>query len=196
MSGQILLILLTSVLASDESSLARENQESRVSQVNMFSAAISEDSKGRKKAIQQIPQAQRMLMNHLELADKWTFWYHDASEGLDEHLSSEEWLQTLKRSETFRSYGQFLTQVKSFDKQNVPLRLYLFKNDIRPLWEDEANADGGKLLIYLPEERNPVHAFEAYLKVAVKVMCSDVGSRVVCVPCPQYQICCLTNFCQ
>jgi len=168
------------VLASDDSGIPRDDQHVHVSQTDMLAVAASEESKARKKATHQLSETQKALMSHLELSDHWTFWHHDELDA--EHrdaLSSEEWLDTLEKNETFRNYGQFLNQVKSFGKGNIPLRIYLFKDNIRPLWEDNANRDGGKLLICLPEERDPASGFEAFLKVAVKVMCdSHLSARV------------------
>ena len=142
MSGQLLLLLLTSVLASDDNGISGSKA---VSQSDMLSAAVAEESKARKKAAHQLSDTQKALMNHMELPDAWTFWFHDDSIQANEQretLSSEEWLQTLQKMESFRNYGQFLSQVKTFKNRSIPLRIYLFNNTIRPSWEEDQNKDG------------------------------------------------------
>lgn len=76
------------------------------------------------------------------LNTKWTLWY--TKPAVDK---SESWSDLLRPVTSFQSVEEFWAIVQNIpEPHELPLKsdYHVFRNDIRPEWEDSANAKGGK----------------------------------------------------
>ncbi|CAR26863.1 hypothetical protein ZYGR_0I01350 [Zygosaccharomyces rouxii] len=76
------------------------------------------------------------------LNTKWTLWY--TKPAIDK---SESWSDLLRPVTSFQTVEEFWAIVQNIpEPHGLPLKsdYHVFRNDIRPEWEDEANAKGGK----------------------------------------------------
>lgn len=85
------------------------------------------------------------------LNNKWTLWYTKP-----QVHKSENWHDLLKPVITFASVEEFWGIYNSIPQANqLPLKsdYHLFKEGIKPEWEDEQNAKGGKWQYSFPNRR-------------------------------------------
>ncbi|AAS51732.2 ADL188Cp [Eremothecium gossypii ATCC 10895] len=76
------------------------------------------------------------------LNSKWTLWYTKPPVG-----DNESWSDLLRPVTSFTTVEEFWAIQNAIPKpRELPLKsdYHLFRNDIRPEWEDEANSRGGK----------------------------------------------------
>lgn len=88
-------------------------------------------------------------MSHL-LNNKWSFWIDDKKKKI-----SENWLDHIIYVMSIKSIEDFWSIYNNiYNALELPLfsDYYLFKNDIRPMWEDACNKDGGKISIILQKK--------------------------------------------
>ena len=76
------------------------------------------------------------------LNTKWTLWY--TKPAVDK---SESWSDLLRPVTSFQTVEEFWAIIQNIpEPHELPLKsdYHVFRNDVRPEWEDEANAKGGK----------------------------------------------------
>ena len=89
-------------------------------------------------------------IQHHNLAAEWTFHYLIPSR---EGNKNTLWEQFLKKFHDFRSLEDFFGIMNVVEKPGrLPqgCRYYVFKKGIKPLWEDEKNANGQQIIIDFP----------------------------------------------
>jgi len=94
------------------------------------------------------------------LTDSWTFWYvyNMSHEERKRKRGKERWQKEYKLNEifTFATIEEFWSLFNNVVdvKELIPNTDYLlFKQGIKPEWEDPKNNDGGKWVITLPKEK-------------------------------------------
>lgn len=96
-------------------------------------------------------QSQPQPQSEHPLKNTWTFWFIQRSSN-SKHIQAENYESYLKRVIDVESVEQLLA-VYRYTKRGTDLPsfcdLHLFRSPVRPVWEDEANANGGKLAIRL-----------------------------------------------
>ncbi|RKP08483.1 eukaryotic translation initiation factor 4E-1 [Thamnocephalis sphaerospora] len=87
------------------------------------------------------------------LFSSWTLWYDHGGKRL---TSAQSWEQNLKELITFDTVEDFWGVYNNIAKANElqsGANYHLFKKGIRPMWEDTANARGGKWVFQLQKQR-------------------------------------------
>ena len=85
-----------------------------------------------------------------KLANKFTFWYH-----INEMSSEQEYgnqIKKLAEFETLEDFWAIFQYLKKPDDCKQAIELQLFKNSIKPMWEDESNKNGGRIALKLRKE--------------------------------------------
>jgi translation initiation factor 4E len=82
-----------------------------------------------------------------KLDDKFSLWYHNPNDSGWE-LKNYTKLVDIKTAEEYWYYTGLIN-----DKIVCFGMLFLMKNDVNPLWEDEANIGGGYISIKLPRDK-------------------------------------------
>ncbi|TIC74217.1 eukaryotic translation initiation factor 4E class I [Wallemia mellicola] len=86
------------------------------------------------------------------LFNAWTLWFDNPKKS----AGAQNWLDDTKEVITFDSVEEFWGLYNNIlPPTHLPQKAnyYLFKRGIRPAWEDEANADGGKWSVQFPREK-------------------------------------------
>jgi len=87
------------------------------------------------------------------LYSKWVLWFDNASK----QNKAKDWNEQLQEVMTFESVEEFWGLYNNIVPPShiaTNSNYYLFKNGIKPAWEDPANTDGGKWAIQLPRDKN------------------------------------------
>lgn len=83
------------------------------------------------------------------LRNQWTLWYLDN----DRNKSWEEKQNEVSTFDTVEDFWNLYNMIK-FASELQPGNDYsLFKNNIRPMWEDAANANGGRWILSMQSQQ-------------------------------------------
>lgn len=105
-----------------------------------------------------------------ELEYRWTFWIDKSSKDRDKYQESLHNLVTVDSVEDFWVCWTAIMNHKNLPPQHT---LCMFKEGIKPTWEDPANRDGGRWSIYVPPQ------IFAYAKRIVNcIFLSVIGCQV------------------
>ncbi|CAO3612166.1 unnamed protein product [Cunninghamella echinulata] len=80
------------------------------------------------------------------LQNTWTLWFDNPGK----KANVQSWSQNLKEIVSIDTVEDFGVKV---DRLEVSSNYHLFKKGVRPEWEDEANANGGKFSIQFPRNK-------------------------------------------
>ncbi|KAL7713866.1 Eukaryotic translation initiation factor 4E [Entamoeba marina] len=81
-------------------------------------------------------------MEH-KLLKEWTFWFDGVSNKNSKHYGDQ--IQKVGSCKTAEEFWGVFDAIPKLDTMEIGSDLSLFKNNVKPLWEDDANANGGKL---------------------------------------------------
>lgn len=105
-----------------------------------------------------------------ELEYRWTFWIDKSSKDRDKYQESLHNLVTVDSVEDFWICWSAILNHKSLPPQHT---LCMFKEGIKPTWEDPQNRDGGRWSIYIPPQ------IFAYAKRVVNtIFLSVIGCQI------------------
>ncbi|BGO94187.1 hypothetical protein NBRC10512_001335 [Rhodotorula toruloides] len=101
------------------------------------------------------------------LYSPWTLWFDSASK----QDKSKSWEEALTKVISFHSVEEFwglYNNIVPPSMLGANSNYYLFKQGIKPAWEDEANAHGGKWSVQLPRGKytDQIDAFWLYTMLA------------------------------
>ncbi|OWZ07907.1 Eukaryotic initiation factor 4E [Phytophthora megakarya] len=86
------------------------------------------------------------------LQNRWVLWYDNPKK----RHSTESWEENLKNVYTFSTVEDFwclYNNILAPTKLSIGSNYHLFKDGIRPMWEDPINAKGGKWIFTNPRSR-------------------------------------------
>ncbi|EEY66427.1 eukaryotic initiation factor 4E, putative [Phytophthora infestans T30-4] len=86
------------------------------------------------------------------LQNRWVLWYDNPKK----RHSTESWEENLKNVYTFNTVEDFwclYNNILAPTKLSIGSNYHLFKEGIRPMWEDPINAKGGKWIFTNPRSR-------------------------------------------
>eukprot|EP01089_Gocevia_fonbrunei_P014897 TRINITY_DN4218_c0_g1_i4.p1 TRINITY_DN4218_c0_g1~~TRINITY_DN4218_c0_g1_i4.p1 ORF type:complete len:477 (-),score=81.90 TRINITY_DN4218_c0_g1_i4:4-1434(-) len=118
-----------------------------------------------------------------DLQHSWAFWCEqDDRRDVQRGQSSKSYLQRLNKLTAFSQFEDFISNWNSIVAEQLPLcsALYLFKSGIRPLWEDRANSEGGKVVFNVEPKEDYLKALDMYLRINVLVISSQIRNKGVC----------------
>lgn len=85
------------------------------------------------------------------LNSKWTLWF-DNPKFLD---SNKEWKDNLNKCGSFANVKEFwrcYNNLKPSSMLSVNSNYHLMRDDVLPMWEDNANKNGGKFVLTIPKQ--------------------------------------------
>lgn len=91
-------------------------------------------------------------VNGLELNEKFSFYYRLNEEGLSRDMKPNEFADQVKLISTISTFDEFWTvfqHIRKPDSCKSGTELFLFVKDVKPLWEDPNNTNGGKVSVRL-----------------------------------------------
>ncbi|PHH60479.1 hypothetical protein CDD81_1610 [Ophiocordyceps australis] len=83
------------------------------------------------------------------LKDAWTFWYRPPISKAHGFIEYEDTLHGIANVKTVEDFWQIYAHLRRPSKLPVVSDYHLFKTDIRPIWEDDVNRQGGKWIVRL-----------------------------------------------
>jgi len=87
------------------------------------------------------------------LENKWVLWYD--SRRLHANANDKNWMDTLQIVATFSTVEDFWStynHIKRPGDLEYGANYHMFKDKIKPMWEDDANKKGGKWVVTLSKE--------------------------------------------
>ena len=87
-----------------------------------------------------------------KLSNKFVFWYHINEISADQEYESQ--IKKLAEFETLEDFWAIFQYLKKPDDCKQAIEFQLFKNPIKPMWEDENNKDGGRIALKLRKEHS------------------------------------------
>ena len=85
-----------------------------------------------------------------KLSNKFVFWYHINEISADQEYESQ--IKKLAEFETLEDFWAIFQYLKKPDDCKQAIEFQLFKNQIKPMWEDENNKNGGRIALKLRKE--------------------------------------------
>ena len=85
-----------------------------------------------------------------KLSDKFAFWYHINEISTDQEYESQ--IKKLAEFDTLEDFWAIFQYLKKPDDCKQAIEFQLFKDPIKPMWEDENNKDGGRIALKLRKE--------------------------------------------
>ncbi|CAI5713314.1 unnamed protein product [Peronospora farinosa] len=152
---------------------------------------VEEEEKKKTVVDDTIPVTVNELTIKHPLQNRWVLWYDNPK-----RHSTESWEENLKNVYTFHTVEDFwclYNNILSPTKLSIGSNYHLFKEGIRPMWEDPANAKGGKWIFTNPRTRK-ARLDECWLYVMLSLIGEtlqdedDVCGAVVSVRKPQDRI--------
>ena len=90
------------------------------------------------------------MSNSKKLSDKFAFWYHINEISTDQEYESQ--IKKLAEFDTLDDFWAIFQYLKKPDDCKQAIEFQLFKDPIKPMWEDENNKDGGRIALKLRKE--------------------------------------------
>ncbi len=85
-----------------------------------------------------------------KLSEKFVFWYHINEISADQEYESQ--IKKLAEFDTLEDFWAIFQYLKKPDDCKQAIEFQLFKNNIKPMWEDENNKNGGRIALKLRKE--------------------------------------------
>ncbi|AET37781.1 translation initiation factor eIF4E Ecym_2022 [Eremothecium cymbalariae DBVPG len=139
--------------------------------INMSVEEVTQKTQG--LSVSENQEGQTVLSNSKDfnlkhpLNSKWTLWYTKPPVG-----ENESWSDLLRPVTSFTTVEEFWAIQQSIPRpRELPLKsdYHLFRDDIRPEWEDEANSKGGKWSFQFKSARAP-HIDDLWLRALLAVI--------------------------
>jgi len=115
------------------------------------------------------------LLDDGALEDEWSLWF----ERKDQEKTGQselDYLNSLLNVGAFKTLKGFLTKWDTVHGPNsAPGNVHIFKNGVRPIWEDEYNINGGKWVITLLKGEEEQPALKMWLALVVAVLTEQLG---------------------
>jgi translation initiation factor 4E len=173
-TNDILLFLLSSVLVSSDSRVNEPKKlyRSREEELAELEAAGTVDSEKGQFGI--APAAQT-------LDSKWTIWYERKSEERrPKCLNKVDYLKELKKGGTFQTIPAFWSTWNEVQQIcSVPIEggvnYHLFKDNIKPVWEDPKNIKGGKWSFVLPSATSHQELMKQWMSLMLTILINELG---------------------
>ena len=85
-----------------------------------------------------------------KLQNKFVFWYHIIDASSDQDYQAQ--IKKLAEFDTLEDFWAIFQYLKKPDDCRQPIEFQLFKEGIKPMWEDENNKNGGRIGLKLRKE--------------------------------------------
>jgi len=175
---EIVLFILSSVLVSPSESAPSINEEDKVTHLeDQESTEIAE-------AVKISDESKRGTPQHYtkQLDTKWTFWYEPKAKREREKgrpLNKVDYLKEVKRGKTFDTMAAFwdcwneVQRVCNSDDCNYEL----FKDGVKPVWEDPKNIKGGMCVLNTPRVAHE-ETMKQWVSLMITLLIGEFGPEV------------------
>ena len=84
-----------------------------------------------------------------KLTNKYAFWFRISKQNMknQNNIQYESQIKKISEFDTIEDFWAIYQHLKTPDKCEPGIDIHLFKDPIKPLWEDDSNKNGGKLII-------------------------------------------------
>lgn len=178
-SKDMLLFLLSSVLVSSEAIRQKRQRNARKREdelVEIVAAGAVESEGGQFGVEPSVEPSVECLHN------KWTLYYEKKSkERTAKCLNEKDYLKELTRVRSFqtiRSFWSAWSEVQencSISKAGGAANYHMFKDNIKPIWEDSKNARGGKWVVALPSSMSEEDMLKCWMSLALTLLLGEWG---------------------
>jgi translation initiation factor 4E len=105
----------------------------------------------------QVDNEGKQVIENIKLQSPYTIWYKFTDENLSQNqkINQNEYSGMVKQLVEFSNLDDFFEHyqyLKKPDEAKTGLEISLFKNGIKPMWEEEANKVGGKVTLKLKKD--------------------------------------------
>jgi hypothetical protein len=108
----------------------------------------------------------------LKLADKWVFWLESAEPGpLPEKPQRDDFLKLLNISRTVSNLQKAKEYALQACEHPDNAKIFLFKQGIKPVWEDRSNYNGGRLFVTCT---NKAVAVNTFVTLVIKLLAGKI----------------------
>jgi len=180
-SKDFLFFLFPVLFSSDDniiestSSGSRENDDGNnlfdFEEIEAFRMSyFSEEGKFRNSSVNQ------------NLNSKWTLWYEQKSDKKKPKcLNKSDYLKELKKAGTFHNISTFWNswkEVQDICRMTVEggVNYHLFKDTIKPVWEDPKNIKGGKWSFILPSSTSNRDIMRNWISLMIATLIGELGN--------------------
>ncbi|XP_014209039.1 eukaryotic translation initiation factor 4E-1A isoform X2 [Copidosoma floridanum] len=101
-----------------------------------------------------------LLIKH-PLQNTWTLWYFE----LDKSKGWEDSQREITSFDTAEDFWSLYNHIKQASELKIGCDYSMFKQGIRPMWEDDANKHGGRWLINLDRKQRSVDLDNFWLEI-------------------------------
>lgn len=102
---------------------------------------------GRAPSMASISEIKSSAPTTHRLRDSWTFWYRPPISKAHGYIEYEHTLHAIATVGTGEEFWEVYAHLKRPSSLPVVSDYHLFKKDIRPIWEDDVNRNGGKWVV-------------------------------------------------
>lgn len=110
------------------------------------------------------------------LHNTWTLWYYEN----DRKKSWEENLREITSFDTVEDFWSLYNHIKMASELNTGCDYSLFKKGVRPMWEDNANKQGGRWLLNVDKKTNDIDRYWLEVLMCMVGEAFDEYSDEVC----------------
>ena len=107
------------------------------------------------------------------LQNSWTLWYYKN----DRSKSWEENLREVVTFSTIEDFWALYNHIELASRLATGSDYSIFKAGIKPMWEDAANANGGRWLLNLDKKQRAVNLDQAWLEVLLCLIGESFGEK-------------------
>jgi translation initiation factor 4E len=172
-SKDMLLFLLSSVLVSSEGQRRQRQPRKREDELVEIVAAGALESEEGQFGVE--PSVE-------PLQNRWTLYYEKKSqERAPKRLNERDYLKELTRVRSFQTIRAFwsawseVQEECSFSKAEGAANYHMFKDNIRPVWEDSKNVRGGKWVVSLPPSTGEEDTLKSWISLALTLLLGEWG---------------------
>ena len=116
-------------------------------------------------------------MDH-ELNTPWTLYYLKQSANSDDYASS---IHKIGKFDTVEGFWSYYSHLKRPHEIEGRIEFHLFRNDVRGMWEDDENRNGGKWTILLKKEYISLVWEKTVLSLIGELVHEDVVGAIISV---------------
>jgi len=128
-------------MAGDEGAEGLQSEDAHVS-----SGTVSDQSPSKSLSNDGLPA--ELLVKH-PLQSRWVLWYLKA----DRNKDWEDCLKEVTTFDTVEDFWALYNHIQVASGLNWGSDYYLFKEGVKPMWEDEHNVKGGRWLVVVDKQR-------------------------------------------
>eukprot|EP00954_Amorphochlora_amoebiformis_P026193 1377851-Amorphochlora_amoeboformis.AAC.2 len=153
------------------SSRAESDNDSKLKKEDLGEERVEEDTKNSPKVMQP-PEGENPLEN------AWCFWFDKRTRVRGVRSSYESNLKRIGVFCTVEGMWGYLNHMTKPTQVEPGANYHLFKENIKPMWEDKANANGGKWVVHIKGNRQHLDTYWLNLVLGLAGETIDEGDEI------------------